>query len=208
MDSSSKDTDKQSSASYQMLEKDLVSALALIPPPRTEEEYAASRIPMKNMLERRGELLFSISISPKAQRERAEAWSKLEQSAYASNELYQYAKNLLNSYSEAPQIEKLVMWELLRCRMDYWKTQPGGGVGFGGTGTSEILLKIEMARLLFSALELDAKALFEAIEVKRGFVDSASESEANRSEEEIKRLYTEQSKVAEKILERHWKLPP
>ncbi len=198
--------------SYEKLEKDLEDALAKIPPPRTMEEYDARRVRYREMLDHRRDLLFSIPVSPNAEKARNEAWNKLDlkrHSGYFDKEQRDYIESLMKNYYDAPQLEKLVMWELVRCRMDYWKSNNTGRGGLGEIGSSELLLRREMAMLLFAALEIDAKELFAAVELKRMLSDDASERKrASEADEKIEEIYTEQSKVAEEILEKHWKLPP
>jgi hypothetical protein len=73
------------------------------------------------------------------------------------------------------------------------------------SNTSNILLRLEMARLLFSALGVDKSELFEAIEPKVRVMSREAGLRGARAEEDIERLHLELEKEAEKILEEHWK---
>ncbi|MEO6476748.1 hypothetical protein [Luteolibacter sp.] len=193
--------------SYVNLKNNLDAFLAKIPPPRTTEEYEAALVPYRNMLDHRRDLLFSIPVSPKAEKDRKDAWDALEFKktlAIFSYDQNDYAKKLLNYYSTAPEIEKLVMWEVVRTRMEYGNATNGRR---GLSGNDEILLRREMAKLLFSALGLEKQELFDAVNLKTRSASNEAEMKGSAAEEEIERLHIEQSKVAEKILEEHWKLP-
>jgi hypothetical protein len=202
------DTSPDQGHSYGDLEKELMEIQRRAGWPRNEEQELSYRESLRKALDHRKKLLFSISISPQAEKDRNDAWDVLEfrkSLSIFTDEQNVYAKKLLNAYSSAPTIEKLVIWELVRSRMKY-SILPGGGRGL--SGSDEILLRIEMAKLLFSALGIDKKELFDAVGLKTRAASSEAETKASRAEEEIEKLHIEQSKVAEKILEQHWKLTP
>jgi hypothetical protein len=180
-----------------------VSSIRVWPPVAEVEE--AFREGLRKVLERRKELLLSVPVSPKAEKHRNEAWKELEFKEGMGIfvlEQYHYAEALLKSYATAPRIEQLVIWDLIRLRMKY-KVIPGGRVGL--SGTPDILLRREMARLLFAALGVDKSELFDASELKAMAASSEATSRGSRAEGEIERLHLELEKEAEKILEEHWK---
>jgi hypothetical protein len=193
---------------YAGLDKDFIEANRRLHWPRTSEDEIEERQMILKMEDLRRSLLFSIPINSDAEMDRNEAWNTLElheseRGGFLDTSRNEYAKKLLNRYSSAPQIEKLVIWETVRTRLD-----PKLTGGKRGDATGEILLRVEMARLLFSALGIDKKELFDAIDLKTRAASSEAETKASRAEEEIEKLHIEQSKVAEKILEQHWKLTP
>lgn len=195
--------------SYAKLRKELSESLSRLPIPRSKEDYDERRQITLKMLSHRRDLLFSIPISPKAENDRNEAWKVLEVGTghelggYFNSEQDQYAKNLLKSYSSAPQVEKLVIWDVIRTRMEYLTQNH-----VVGTSVSDQVLKNEMAKLLFSALGIDEKELLDAASMQQRKMSDAAWSKGIEAAEKIVEFYNEQSKVAEKILEKNWKLPP
>lgn len=190
--------------SYVNLEKDLKDSLARIPPPKSIEEYAAIESAYHKMFVRRKDLLFSIPISSQAEKDRNEVWAALgfgenPAKGFLDGERNKYAKELLNRYLNASQLEKLVIWETVRTRITGAKR---------GDASGEIFLRIELAKLLFSALGIEKQELFDAVDLKTRAASREAESKASLAEEEIERIHIEQSKVAEKILEQHWKPAP
>lgn len=113
-----------------------------------------------------------------------------------------YSENLLNRYLKAPQLDQLVIWETVRTRLDSMSTGRKRG-----DATGEILLRIELARLLFSALGTERDELFDAVHLKTRSASGEAETVASKAEEEIERINVELSKAAEKILEQLWRLP-
>lgn len=194
--------------SYGNLDKELMTIQKKAGWPRNEQQELSYRESLRRLLERRKSLLFSVQIGTHAEMERNAAWKFLEfrhNLAIFTDDQNDYAKKLLSGFYSAPAIEKLVIWELVRIRMDY-SMAPGGGRGLSGTG--EILLRREMAKLLFSALGIEKQELFDAVDLKIRAASSEAETKASRAEEEIERIHIEQSKVAEKILEENWNLSP
>jgi hypothetical protein len=190
---------------FEKLQQDMMDALALIPPPRNRVEAAAIDAVYLDMLERRRELLFSIPISPEAEVDRNDAWERLEHSDYDGRGRNLYAEQLLNEYSNASQIEKLVMWDLLRCRMSYWRIKEGE---LRGSGNNVRILELQMAKFLLPALGSDKHEMFDAMEPKIRIASDEAARRGSQAEEEVERTYIEQSKEAEKILEAHWSLVP
>ncbi len=205
-ESSSEQKDKPETGphSYVNFERELKESLTRIPPPKSIEDYAAIEMAFQKVFVRRRDLLFSIPISHEVEKDRSDAWSALGSGEKPANnfltgEQNKYAVELLNRYMGASQLEKLVIWETVRTRITGQKR---------GSETGEILLRIEMAKLLFSALGIKEQELFDAVNLKTRSANSEAESKASSAEEEIGRITEEQSKVAEKILEKHWKPIP
>jgi hypothetical protein len=159
--------------------------------------------------EQRKELLFSIQVGSVTDKDRRDAWNILEVGVNGGGggffdiEQNTYAKNLMESHMNSTQIEKLVIWETIRTRMIFSPNNPKRGNGY-----PEERLKLEMAKLLFSALGIDKQELFDAENYKARNVSEEASIKGNLAEEEISKLQIEQTPVAEQILERHWKLDP
>ncbi len=196
--------------SYNSWDKEFIEAMNRLPISRTTEDREVRRKTVLRFLDARKDLLFSIPLSKQAEKDRKGAWDFLEIGKNGSGGVFyvdeqnEYAENLLKSYADAPQIEKIVMWEVIRSRMEYPKTLRGGG----GDATGEVLLKFKMAKLLFSALGIEKQELFDTIDIKTRLASVEAERKANVAEDEIQKLYVEQSKVAEQILEKHWQASP
>lgn len=188
------------SLSFRKLDDELMDTLALIQPPRNSEEYAVIRDLCLKTLERKKELLFSIPVNPQAKKDFGDAWTTLETTSYFNNTQDQYVRDLFLRYSGAPQLERLVVWKLIRLRMEAGMKR--------GSGTAEKFLKVEMTKFLFSALGIDKHELFEAMRLVTRSLSEEAERKGNQAEEEVTRIYSEQSEKAETILENHFKQSP
>ncbi len=185
------------SPSFRKLDKDLIDTLALIPPPKNREDYNVILDLETKTLQRKKELLFSIPISPQAQRDCAEAWKVLESESLFDSHQDRYVRDLILKYSNAPQLERLVIWRLIRLQMEF--------IGPRGSGITEEILKVELAKFLLSALGIDKHELFDAMHLKTRSLTPEAGRKGDQAEEEILRIYSEQSEKAEKILEIHFK---
>lgn len=183
--------------SLKKLDKELMDALALIPPPKNKKENDAISALFRKTLEGKKELLFSIPITPQAQRDCDEAWKTLETNSFFDNNQDKYVRKLLMQYSGAPQLERLVVWRLIELRMESGLKR--------GSAVDEVVLKVEMAKFLLSALGVDKHELFEAMSLKSRTGSEEAGRIGNQAEEEIERIYIEQSEKAESILENHFK---
>lgn len=191
---------------YENQRKKFSAKLAKIPPARSMEEYKAFLEKIKEMLDSGKDLLFSVPLDPLAQKDRDEAWEvlrPLSRDGFFSEEQNQYAKNLMPKYSSASQIQKLVIWEVVRSRIDYSMTKGTQA----GSATGEILLKLEMAKLMLSALGEDNFELFHTASFEQMKTSDEAWSVGKIAEKEIQRIYNERTKEAEKILEQNWSLP-
>ncbi len=191
------------SPSFKKLDKELMDALALISPPKNrEEDNVISALSLKT-LERKKELLFSIPITPQVQRDCEETWKTLEisnASGFFNDNQNRHVRALIFKYSQAPQLERLVVWRLVRLRMESKEKR--------GSGTTEDILNVDIAKFLLSALGIDKHELFEATNLKTRSLSEEAGKKGNQAEEEIIRIYSEQSEKAETILENHFKQSP
>ncbi|RYZ92170.1 MAG: hypothetical protein EOP06_05060 [Proteobacteria bacterium] len=178
----------------------MADALALLPPPKNKEEDHVIDALFLKTLERKKDLLFSIPVTPQARKDFEEAWKALGTTSFFDNKQNRYVKDLIIRYSEAPQLERLVIWRLIGLRMEAGLKR--------GSGAAEAALKIEMAKFLFSALGVDRHELFEAVSLKTRSLSEEAGRDGNQAEEEILRIYSEQSENAETILENHFKQSP
>ena len=188
------------SPSFRKLDQELIESLALISPPKNKEEDDVINALCSKTLERKKDLLFSIPITPQAQRDCEEAWKALESESLFDSHQDQYVRNLILEYSNAPQLERLVFWRLIRLRMEF--------VGPRGSGITEEILQVELAKFLLSALGIDKHELFEAMHLKTRSLSEEAGRKGNQAEEEVFKIYSEQSEKAEKILENHFKQSP
>ncbi|RYD39617.1 MAG: hypothetical protein EOP85_15640 [Verrucomicrobiaceae bacterium] len=191
---------KSHSPSFEGLDKEMMDALAAIPPPSNRDGYDAIQAVRLRTLERKKDLLFSVPVDPPVKMDLEEAWEALETSSFFNNEQSRYVTDLMQKYSEAPQLEKLVIWRLIKLRMDAGLKR--------GSATAEEITKMEMAEFLFSALGIDRHELFEAIHVKTRSLSEEAGRKGDEAEEEIIRIYKEQSAKADKILESHVRQSP
>lgn len=183
--------------SFDKLDKEMMDALALIPAPKNREEDAVINDLFHKTLERKKELLFSIPVNPQAKKDFGDAWKTLETTSFFDNKQDLYVRDLILRYSEAPQLERLVIWRLIRLRIEAGLKR--------GSATAEEALKIEMAKFLLSALGIDKHELFEAMHLKTRSLSEEAGRKGNQAEEEVVRIYSEQSKKAETILENYLK---
>lgn len=193
---------------YASLAKEFEASRPVISWPATKEQEEESRQFKLRKLDRRKELLFSIPVSDRAAKDRIEAWNRLEiepdkRGGFFDPARNEYSKSILNKYLDAPQIDKLVIWETIRTRLD--PLSSGARIG---NAIGEIHLRFELARLLFSALGIEKPELFDAVDLKTSAMSDDAGRAAGRAEEEIEKLNMELSKKAEKILEQHWKRYP
>jgi hypothetical protein len=165
---------------------------------------------IQKQFERRKELLFSIQVGSATEKDRNEAWITLEidkngvyRGGFFDNDQATFARILMENHMDSTQIEKLVIWETVRTRMDF---SPGNGKR--GDGSIEETLKIDMAKLLLSALGINKQELFRAASYKIRSASDEAGTNGHLAEEEIRRLQIEQTPVAEQILERYWKPDP
>lgn len=194
------DVKEPHSPSFKKLDKEMMDALALIQTPKNREEADVISAIFLKTLERKKELLFSIPVTLQAQRDCEDAWKTLETTSFFNNKQEQYVKDLILKYSESPQLERLVIWKLIRLRMESGLKR--------GSGAAEEALKVDIAKFLLSSLGIDKHELFEAMHLGTRSLSEEAERMGNQAEEEIVRIYNEQSEKAETILENHFKQSP
>lgn len=108
-------------------------------------------------------VVFAVPLDEAASRDRAEAWEKLTQRSFTFPlvmKQQEYALNLLKSYENGTQLEKLVFWRLVRLR---WREQ---GFVSGSGRTIEVLdgsdvklnkdLSNKLRETLYSGLGVDS----------------------------------------------------
>lgn len=194
------DVNYPNAPSFKKLDKELMDSLALIPPPKNREEYNAINVIFLKTLERKKQLLLSIPVTPQALKDYEQAWKTLEITSFFDTQQDHYVRDLILKYSDAPQLERLVFWRLIRLRME-------SGIK-RGSATGEELLKVELARFLLTALGIDKHDQFEEMRLVTRSASEEAGRKGNQAEEEIARIYSEQSEKAETILENHFKQSP
>lgn len=165
------------SPSFRKLDQELIESLALISPPKNKEKDDVINALCSKTLERKKDLLFSIPITPQAQRDCEEARKALESESLFDIHQDQYVRNLNLEYSNAPQLERLVFWRLIRLRMEF--------VGPRGSGITEEILQVELAKFLLSALGIDKHKLLEAMHLKTRSLSEEAGRKGNQAEEEV-----------------------
>lgn len=188
------------SPSFRKLDQELIEALALIPPPKNREEDDVINALCSNTLERKKDLLLSIITAPQTHRDCEEAWNFLLTPSFFNDSQDKYVRKLFSKYSDGSQLEKLVIWRLTTLRMDAGLKR--------GSGASEDVFKVEIAKFLLSALGIDKHELFEAMHLKTRSLSEEAGRKGNQAEEEVFKIYSEQSERAETILENHFKPSP
>jgi hypothetical protein len=161
-----------------------------------------------NLIEAERVKLFSIEISAEASKDREAAWNFLELDSNRNRnsfhgDQFRFAGEMLEKYMEAPQLEKLVMWKVVELRIESFSENL-----LGGAGANLEIVKIQKAKLLLSAFGLDDRNLFHAADYKVRYSGGNSAKEGNEADEKIDAMYATQSKVADQILEKHWKISP
>lgn len=186
--------------SFEKLDKELTAILAAIPPPKNVKEYLDVEPLYRKKLERKKDLLLSVPISPQAQSDCLEAWKILESSLGFEPNQFQYARELMLKYSEAPQLERLVIWRLIKLRLDSARKR--------GSAVSEMLFEQELAKFLLPAFGIDKRELFEAMKPTTRVVNEETGRAGYKAEEKIEKIYRIQSDKAEAILEEHFNQSP
>ena len=186
--------------SFKEIDQQLKELLVLIPPPKNGEEDEAINALCRKMLELKKDLLLSIPTTPQAKRDCEEAWDTLENPSFFNTVQDRYVRELFSKYSDSSQLEKLVIWRLTTLRMDSGLKR--------GSGALEEVLKIEITKFLLSALGIDKHELFEAMHLKTRSLSEEAGRKGNQAEEEVFKIYSEQSERAETILENHFKRSP
>ena len=188
---------------FEKLDHELFDALALLPQPKKSEDYNVHLSLRRKTLERKKDLLLSVPISPQTHKACEEAWETLmilNASGFFNDSQEQFVRDLIFRHSGAPQLDRLVIWRLIKLRME--------SVGKRGSGVSEDILKEELAKFLLVAFGIDKSGLFEAMKPATRVVNEETGRAGYQAEEEILRIYSEQSKKAEKILKDHFKQTP